>query len=168
MQIRVLPTKNPILHWAGWGADVAGNGESKGIQGDAKLIQGSSGWDGSLPELFHAAGGFVAAAGSKLGSGPAEPGEDGGEAWGVVHDFARVVQDDGDAVGAGGMVAGDFHGADGLVRGEAQKSGRGFVWQIAGQDGFSLFLQQWQALMVMVAVAFIEVCWKVRCGMLGA
>ena len=47
--------------------------------------------------------------GGKVCPAPSELGKDGGEAGSVVHDLPAITEDDGDAVGRLGVVAGDAH-----------------------------------------------------------
>ena len=80
------------------------------IQLDAEHIEGCGRGHDALPKLFDGPRAGVAAIGGEIGAGPAEFLQDGGEAGGVVHDLPAIREDDGDAVGAGGVMTGDFHG----------------------------------------------------------
>ena len=84
---------------------------SEPIQLNAQHIE-RGGWrDNALPKLLDAAGALVATMGSKVCPAPSELLESGCEAGTVVHNLPAIGEDDGDAVGACGVVAGDAHGS---------------------------------------------------------
>lgn len=81
------------------------------IQLNAQHVE-CGGWrDNALPKLLNAPGALVAAMGSKVRPAPSELSEHGCESWAVVHHIPAIGEDDGDAVGRLGVVAGDAHGS---------------------------------------------------------
>lgn len=95
-------------------------GLSLTIQLDAKHVEGCSWRDYALPKLFDGSSGLVSAMIGKLSAGPAKAIKNRCESGAVVHERPAIIEDDGDAVGAGGMVASDTHDskAPGEVFGE--------------------------------------------------
>lgn len=89
-----------------------------------------------MPKFFDGAGRFVTAMGRELCAGPFETVEDGGEAGGVVHDIPAIAEDDGDALGRGWVMTGDFHG---LKFGFAKSARKSFSACPALGEGVDLF-----------------------------
>jgi len=81
------------------------------IQLNAQHVE-RGGWrDNALPKLFYASRPLVATMGRKVRPAPFELLDCRSEAGAVVHDFPAIAEDDGDAVGARRVVAGDVHGS---------------------------------------------------------
>jgi len=83
------------------------------IQLDAQHVERGGRWRGALPKLLHAPGALVSTMGRKVCAAPAELLECRCEAGAVVHNLPAIREDDGEAVGRLGMVAGDLHGSEG-------------------------------------------------------
>jgi len=80
-----------------------------GFDRDGQNVEELSAWRHSLPKFLDAPRGFVSRPFGQVLPAPSEPVECEIETGNVIHDILVVVEDNGDAIGARRVVAGDFH-----------------------------------------------------------